>query len=62
MQYVYKWVLLASTSKEEKMNRVYKVIFNRVKGRYEVVSELAKMGEKPQAILSSQRWLVLVGN
>ncbi|WP_289002248.1 ESPR domain-containing protein [uncultured Megasphaera sp.] len=26
------------------MNRVYKVIFNRVKGRYEVVSELAKNG------------------
>lgn len=28
------------------MNRVYKVIFNRVKGRYEVVSELAKNGGK----------------
>lgn len=45
------------------MNRVYKVIFNRVKGRYEVVSELAKNGGgKPQVILSLQRWLVLVGN
>lgn len=28
------------------MNKIYKVIFNRVKGRYEVVSELAKNGGK----------------
>lgn len=33
------------------MNKIYKVIFNRVKGRYEVVSELAKMVGKRQEIL-----------
>ena len=28
------------------MNRVYKVVYNRTKGQYEVVSELAKNGGK----------------
>lgn len=29
-----------------KLNRIYKVIFNRAKGQYQVVSELAKNGGK----------------
>lgn len=28
------------------MNRIYKVIFNRAEGQYQVVSELAKNGGK----------------
>ena len=28
------------------MNRIYKIIFNRSKGQYQVVSELAKNGGK----------------
>ena len=29
-----------------RLNRIYKVIFNRAKGQYQVVSELAKNGGK----------------
>lgn len=33
------------------MNQVYKVVYNRTKGQYEVVSELAKMGVRRMATL-----------
>lgn len=32
-----------------RLNRIYKIIFNRSKGQYQVVSELAKNGGKGSA-------------
>lgn len=36
------------------MNKIYKVIFNKTKGVYEVVSELAHSHSKPKAIEQSR--------
>ena len=43
-----------------KLNRIYKVIFNRAKGQYQVVSELAKNGGKASGS-SSMRTIIKSG-